>query len=119
MSKEIGMLSEDVLIKEYESCCSQTTTSLLAFLHDSAGKGQRARTPEERALLHRAQQALKQAGSIIICLGGRAGRLGECIVGTGLLEGLLLALRAVGRAGTPVSLLIDAGAVELFEERLY
>lgn len=113
------MLSEDVLMKEHESFCSQTTTSLLAFLHDSACKGQRARAPGERALLCCARQALKQAESVIICLGGRAGRLGECIVGTGLLEGVLLALRAVGRAGTPVSLLIDNSAIELFEERLY
>jgi hypothetical protein len=114
------MLPEDGFAKRHENVdSSPAQTFMLSFLQGSACKGQRTRALEERALLHRAQQALKQAESVIICLGGRAGRLGECIVGTGLLEGVLLALRAVGRAGTPVSLLIDSGAVELFEERLY
>lgn len=98
---------------------SQAQTYALSFLQERASKSDDPLPPDERGLLRRAQEALRQAEQVIICLGGRAGRLGECIVGTGLLEGLLLALRHVGKAGTPISLLVDESAAELFDERAY
>jgi hypothetical protein len=88
-------------------------------LHDGALKRQRPLSPDKRGVLRLAQHALKQADTVIICLGGRSGRLGECIVGTALLEGILLALRFVGKAGTAIRVIIDTGALELFDERLY
>jgi hypothetical protein len=94
-------------------------TSSLAFLHERADQSWRSFAPEEQRLLDLARHALRQADSVVICLGGRAGRLGECLVGTALLEGVLLALRRVGNASASVHLLVDQGAVDLFDERLY
>ncbi len=94
-------------------------TSSLAFLHARASQPDAPCSLQEQNLLRRAQQGLMQAEQVIVCLGGRAGRLGECLVGTGLLEGLLLALRQAGKAGTPISLVVDQPAAELFDERVY
>src|ERR1051326_2961010 len=113
------MLLYDVSVEGHDRVGSLSVqTHLLAFLHERASKSQYLLSPEERGLLQRAQIALKQADHVIVCLGGRSGRLGECIVGTGLLEGVLLALRQVGKAGTPVNLVVDQYAAELFDERV-
>jgi hypothetical protein len=97
----------------------QVQTSSLAFLHERAAQPTYPLSPEEQRLLGQAHSALMQAEQVIVCLGGRAGRLGECLVGTGVLEGVLLALRQAGKAGTPVSLVVDQPAAELFDERIY
>jgi hypothetical protein len=62
---------------------------------------------------------LQQADVIMIHMGGKAGRLGECIVATGLLEGTLHALKYVGKAGTPAFIFVDEAAAPLFDERSY
>src|SRR5260370_22394148 len=70
-------------------------------------------------MIARLHELFRQTDAVIIHLGGKAGRLGECVVATGLLEATLQALRAKGKAGTPVSIIVDAGAIELFDEQLY
>ena len=91
----------------------------LAFLHDRALDPARALSAEERATIAAAREALAGADVVVVRLGGMAGRLGECIVATGLLESLLAALRLVERAGVPLHLLVDEGAAALFDARLY
>lgn len=71
------------------------------------------------ALTLTAHQALRDANQVIVCLGGKAGRLGECVVGTALLEGTLQALAGLGRAAIPVSIIVDEGTRELFDAACY
>lgn len=80
-----------------------------------------AREPSQIAseLSAMAREGLRHADAVLVCLGGKAGRLGECIVGTALLEGTLLALRHMGKTGTPVTLLVDEGAADLFDLERY
>jgi hypothetical protein len=91
----------------------------LAFLHDCALDKERPLTENERAMLHMVHGLLKQADEIIICLGGKAGRLGECIVGTALLEGTLQALRYMDKVGIPVHIFVDESVAHLFDRQLY
>ena len=91
----------------------------LAFLHDCALNKDRPLTETEHAVLQIIHNLLKQADEIIICLGGKAGRLGECIVGTALLEGTLQALRYLDKIGTPVYVFVDQGVADLFDVQLY
>lgn len=91
----------------------------LAFLHERALDAARLVTDQERRLVESAYRALIRADGAIVCLGGRAGRLGECIVGTALLEGILALLRMVGKSGMPLRIVVDAGAGELFNEQAY
>lgn len=97
----------------------QTQTQTMAFLYERAQDAQRALTADERETIALAHDALRHADTCVIRLGGKAGRLGECIVETALLEGVLQALRTVGKADTPVHIVVDAGVAELFDERLY
>lgn len=82
----------------------------LTFLRELAHQPKRERSEAERQAMEAARQALVKAGAVVALLGGRSGRLGECVVGTALLESALLALRALGRAGTPVRIVVDSGA---------
>ena len=91
----------------------------LSFLHDLALDKQRALSLTEQAIRDTARQVFQQADAIIVRIGGKAGRLGECVVASGLLEGILHALKYVGKAGTPVSIFVDEAAGPLFDERSY
>jgi ADP-heptose:LPS heptosyltransferase len=94
-------------------------TFAMSFLHELALNEQRVLSTTEQAICDTARQALQQADAILIYIGGKAGRLGECVVATGLLEGLFHTLKYVGKAGTPVSLYVDGAAGALFDERSY
>ena len=91
----------------------------LAFLAQVAAHPQSTLSAQECALLKTNRQLLSQATTIVILLGGKAGRLGECVVGTALLMGMLEALRWLKKEGTPVHLLIDADAADLFLPESY
>jgi hypothetical protein len=91
----------------------------LAFLCERGLNTARVLTQEEEQFLARAHEAFCQAGSLVVRLGGKAGRLGESIVATALLEGLLQALVAVGKTGTPVTIVADEGVGDLFDHRAY
>ncbi len=91
----------------------------LAFLYERGRDRRRAFTPEEMRLLRQARRALDSAESVVLRLGGKAGRLGECIVATALLEGCLQALAYAGKVGTPVTILVDEEAGELFHALAY
>lgn len=91
----------------------------LPFLHDCALDKSRPLAENEQALLQTIHHLLQQADEIIICLGGKAGRLGECIVGTALLEGTMQALRCMDQIGIPAHIFIDHAASELFEAETY
>jgi hypothetical protein len=91
----------------------------LAFLRERASDRERPLAAGEREALAQVRTAFLRADSMVIRLGGRAGRLGECIVGTALLEGTLQALRLAGKADVPIRVVVDAGAAELWDERLY
>src|SRR5437879_4304368 len=94
-------------------------TFALSFLHDLALDKQRALSLTEQAICDTARQAFERADAIIVRIGGKAGRLGECVVASGLLEGTLHALKYVGKVGTPVSIFVDEAAGPLFDERSY
>ena len=91
----------------------------LGFLHVRAVNCERPLTTDERATLALANAALREADAVVVLLGGKAGRLGEPLVATALLEGVLAALRIIGRAGVPVAIWVDAGVFELFQARRY
>ena len=91
----------------------------LGFLHEWALNAERPLSSDEQALLQMVQDHLRQADRYSICLGGKAGRLGECVVGTGLLEATLQAIKAIGKTGSPVQIIVDQGCAELFDEHLY
>ncbi|HLZ56470.1 MAG TPA: glycosyltransferase family 9 protein [Ktedonosporobacter sp.] len=94
-------------------------SSTMAFLHEHAIDPQHILSPSDRDLTRTALHALANADAIIIQLGGKAGRIGESIVATGLLETLLLALSSIGKANTPVSVLVDETVYDLFDAPLY
>jgi hypothetical protein len=91
----------------------------LTFLHDCALDKNRPLTANEQAMLQTIHNHLKQADEIVIGLGGKAGRLGECIVGTALLEGTLQALRHMEKIGTPVHIFVDYRFSEIFDAKNY
>src|ERR1700738_1555425 len=90
----------------------------MAFLHEYALDKQRGLSENEQKILDRTKTLFQQADEVILHLGGKAGRLGECIVGTGLLEATIQALHARGKAGTPISIVVDEKVIELFNEYL-
>lgn len=91
----------------------------LDFLHERGMNRERPLAEHEVASLVRAGTALQKVDRIVVLLGGKAGRLGECVVGSALLEGTLQALRLLGRAGVPVLVYVDAGIADLFVEQVY
>jgi glycosyl transferase family 9 (putative heptosyltransferase) len=66
-----------------------------------------------------AHAALLHADAVELRLGGKAGRLGECIVETAFLEGVLSLLAQLGKAGTPVTIFVDESASSLFDNATY
>jgi hypothetical protein len=94
-------------------------TIALGFLHEHAQDKQSPLTEQEQVAIARVHAALLEADEAFICLGGRAGRLGESIVGTALLEGTLQALRYVGRNNIPISIIVDKSVIELFNAKQY
>lgn len=91
----------------------------LGFMRERASNQERPLAEDEREALAAVHAAFLRADGVVVRLGGRAGRLGECIVGTALLEGIGEALRLVGKADVPVRVMVDVGVAELCEERVY
>ena len=89
------------------------------FLHERGVDKNRSLTEKEQEICEKAYQSLKKAQSVLIYLGGKAGRIGECVVGTGLLEGSLQVLMHTGKVGIAVTIVVDQGVMELFDEFLY
>ncbi len=97
---------------------SQQTFSL-SFLHNLAQDQQHRLSTTEQTALEAVARAFREADALIVRLGGKAGRLGESVVGTGLLEGILQALIYAGKVGRPLSIVVDETVRPLFNERLY
>ncbi|GHO86813.1 glycosyltransferase family 9 protein [Dictyobacter formicarum] len=91
----------------------------LAFISKLARNPNYVLSSQEKLSLQANQRALRQASSIIILLGGKAGRLGECVVGTALLEGTLQMLLSLHKENIPVQILIDQSSVTLFDISSY
>lgn len=91
----------------------------LDFLQERAENRRLIFSQAELTTLAMIQQSFREAEEIVVRLGGKAGRLGECVVGSGLLEATLQALRVTHKTGLPVRIIVDDGAAELFEERMY
>ncbi|GLV57763.1 hypothetical protein KDH_45990 [Dictyobacter sp. S3.2.2.5] len=91
----------------------------LAFMGELARDPEYELSSQEQQRLQENQQALRRANRIIILLGGKAGRLGECVVGTALLEGTLQILRSLRKDHIPIQLLIDQSSGSLFNLNSY
>ena len=114
------MFQDNSLAENYEftqQVALRTTT--LSFMQNIALDKHHALSEAELETLHAVNEALCHADEIVICLGGKSGRLGECIVGTGFLEGTLRALSYLGKVKIPVTIIVDEHVVELFDEKLY
>jgi Glycosyltransferase family 9 (heptosyltransferase) len=96
-----------------------TSTKELDFLHDYALDKERFLTESEKETVELARTMLHDMDELFVCLGGRANRLGECVVATGLLEGILQAICYLAKDGIPVYILVDAGSHALFNEHQY
>ncbi|WP_111324867.1 glycosyltransferase family 9 protein [Thermosporothrix hazakensis] len=91
----------------------------MSFMHEWAlDKGRRLKRAE-KIILSTINRFVYEADHIVISVGGKAGRLGESVVATALVEAVMQALRYAGKAGTPVTILVDEGAASLFNEQLY
>ncbi len=97
---------------------STSTTCSMSFLQTWASD-RNHRAEHELLTTHIVHEALLQADCVVVHLGGKAGRLGEGVVSTALLEGTLQALSFAGKVGTFVHIIIDAGLAALFDEQLY
>jgi hypothetical protein len=91
----------------------------LAFLDELAQDASRGLTKSETRILGIARQALEAADAVVVHFGGRAGRLGEAIVGTSFLEGTLQTLAVVGKQHTQLTVIIDASIAELMSVAEY
>lgn len=91
----------------------------LAFLHDRGLDPARPLAGDERRHLDAVRAEMASCDHVVVRMGGRAGRLGECVVATALLEGFLLALAALGKRRVPVRIAVDGPAAELFDAALY
>jgi len=99
---------------------ADTSTSIdLAFLHERGLDPARALREDERRATAAVRAAAEACDGVLVRLGGRAGRLGETVVATALLEGVLLGLRTLGRVGVPVHIAVDGPAAELFDAATY
>jgi hypothetical protein len=76
-------------------------------------------TEADRQAVEIAHTALLRANTVELHLGGKAGRLGECIVETAFLEGMLSLLEQLSKAGTPVTVFVDGEALSLFHDATY
>ncbi|GER87457.1 hypothetical protein KDW_16190 [Dictyobacter vulcani] len=91
----------------------------LSFLSELARNPEYVLTAQQQESLHNNQQLLKRANAIVILLGGKAGRLGECVVGTAFLEGMLQLLRVLHKEGISVQVMLDQKSLDLFQEKSY
>ncbi|HEY7021735.1 MAG TPA: glycosyltransferase family 9 protein [Ktedonobacterales bacterium] len=73
----------------------------------------------DKHVVEMAHSALLRADTVELHLGGKAGRLGECIVETAFLEGMLSLLEHLSKGGTPVTVLVDKEASSLFDDATY
>jgi hypothetical protein len=76
-------------------------------------------TEADKRVVELAHAALLRADAVELHLGGKAGRLGECILETAFHEGMLSLLEQLGKAGTRVTVLVDEGALSLFDDETY
>jgi hypothetical protein len=76
-------------------------------------------TEADKRVVEIAHAALLRADAVELCLGGKAGRLGECIVETAFLEGMLSLLAQLGKSGTPITVFVDGEAPSLFDDVTY
>jgi len=91
----------------------------LAFMDEFAQDASRILTSSEARILGLAHAALDAADAVVIHFGGRAGRLGEAIIGTAFLEGVLRTLAATGKQHTPLTVIIDDSIAELMSVAQY
>ncbi len=91
----------------------------LAFLDELARDASRGLAQSEARVLNLARQALEAADAVVLHFGGKAGRLGEAIVGTAFLEGMLQTLAALGKQHTPLTVIIDGSIAELMSVSEY
>lgn len=91
----------------------------LAFLDELARDASRRLMASETELLNLARHALEAADAVVLHFGGKAGRLGEAIVGTAFLEGTLQTLAAVGKQHTLLTVIIDGSIAELMSVSEY
>ncbi len=91
----------------------------MPWLQQLALDGDYPLTEADKRVVEIAHTALLRADAVELRLGGKAGRLGECIVETAFLEGMLSLLEQLGKAGTPVTIFVDAGASSLFDDTTY
>ncbi|HLG63678.1 MAG TPA: glycosyltransferase family 9 protein [Ktedonosporobacter sp.] len=96
-----------------------TRTSEMSFLQELALNKQLVIAKQDQETLACVSKIFKAANGILIRLGGKAGRLGESIVGTAFLEGILLALDCLHINDVDISIVVDENVVELFDEELY
>lgn len=66
-----------------------------------------------------AREALSGADAVVVHIGGKAGRLGEAIIGTAFVEGTLRTLAAIGGRHTPVTVIVDTSIAELLSAAAY
>jgi hypothetical protein len=76
-------------------------------------------TEADKHVVEIAHAALLRCNALEIHLGGKAGRLGECIVETAFLEGMLYLLEHLGKADMPVSVFVDGETLSLFDDATY
>lgn len=88
-------------------------------MQERAENKERIFSSTEFELLENARKRLYEADQLVVRLGGKAGRLGECVVGTGLLETTLQALHALKREGVALHIVVDESVAELFDAQLY
>lgn len=91
----------------------------LDFMSDRALDAGRVPTASERSILRLAREALLAADAVVVHIGGKAGRLGEAIIGTAFLEGTLQTLAYTSRQHTPVTIIVDESIAELVSAAEY
>jgi hypothetical protein len=91
----------------------------LVFLERLALDADAPLSESERQILARVRAALDAADAVVIHIGGKAGRLGEAIVGAAFLEGTLRTLAAAGKTRTPVTAIIDSSVAEIMPQAEY
>jgi hypothetical protein len=91
----------------------------LTFLQERAEEPGRAFSATELAVLNKIKEHLVKADEVVVRLGGKAGRLGETVVATALLEGLVQTLTALDKTNVHLRVIVDENARELFDEKLY
>ena len=85
----------------------------LTFMDALAPDASRFPSEPERRILGRVRASLDTADAVVIHIGGKSGRLGEAIIGTAFVEGILHTLAAIGKAHTPLVIIVDSAIIEL------